>query len=65
MTSNLGARQLQTNSSLGFRRQGDTDEQRATASYELMRDKVLDELKKHVPARVPQPHRRDGRLPVA
>jgi ATP-dependent Clp protease ATP-binding subunit ClpC len=45
MTSNLGARQLQTNSSLGFRVQGDTDEQRATASYELMRDKVQNELK--------------------
>jgi ATP-dependent Clp protease ATP-binding subunit ClpC len=45
MTSNLGARQLQTNSSLGFRQQGDTDEQRATASYELMRDKVQKELK--------------------
>jgi ATP-dependent Clp protease ATP-binding subunit ClpC len=45
MTSNLGARQLQTNSSLGFRVQGDTDEQRATASYDLMRDKVEKELK--------------------
>jgi ATP-dependent Clp protease ATP-binding subunit ClpC len=45
MTSNLGARQLQTNSSLGFRQQGDTDEQRATASYELMREKVDKELK--------------------
>ncbi len=45
MTTNLGARQLQTNSSLGFRQQGDTDEQRATASYELMRDKVQNELK--------------------
>jgi ATP-dependent Clp protease ATP-binding subunit ClpC len=45
MTSNLGARQLQTNSSLGFRQQGDTDEARATASYELMREKVDKELK--------------------
>jgi len=45
MTSNLGARQLQTNSSLGFRVQGDTDEQRATASYDLMKDKVQNELK--------------------
>jgi ATP-dependent Clp protease ATP-binding subunit ClpC len=45
MTSNLGARELQTNSSLGFRQQGDTDEQRATASYELMREKVDKELK--------------------
>ena len=45
MTSNLGARQLQTNSSLGFRVQGDTEAQRETASYELMRDKVQTELK--------------------
>ena len=45
MTSNLGARQLQTNSSLGFRVQGDTEAQREAASYELMRDKVQNELK--------------------
>ncbi len=45
MTSNLGARQLQTNSSLGFRVQGETAEQREAASYELMRDKVQNELK--------------------
>jgi ATP-dependent Clp protease ATP-binding subunit ClpC len=45
MTSNLGARQLQTNSSLGFRQQGDTDEERQTASFELMREKVDKELK--------------------
>ena len=45
MTSNLGAKQLQTNSTLGFRVQGDTDETRAQASYELMRDKVQQELK--------------------
>ena len=45
MTSNLGAKQLQTNSSLGFRVQGTTDEARAQSSYELMRDKVNQELK--------------------
>jgi ATP-dependent Clp protease ATP-binding subunit ClpC len=45
MTSNLGARQLQTNTTLGFRQQGDTDEARALASYELMREKVDKELK--------------------
>jgi ATP-dependent Clp protease ATP-binding subunit ClpC len=45
MTSNLGARQLQTNSSLGFRQQGATEEERQTASYDLMRDKVDKELK--------------------
>ncbi len=45
MTSNLGARQLLTNTSLGFRHSGDTEEQQQTASYELMRDKVQAELK--------------------
>jgi ATP-dependent Clp protease ATP-binding subunit ClpC len=45
MTSNLGARQLQTNSSLGFRPLGDTEDARAEASYELMREKVQQELK--------------------
>ncbi len=45
MTSNLGARQLQTNSSLGFRSQGDTELARAEASYDLMREKVQQELK--------------------
>jgi ATP-dependent Clp protease ATP-binding subunit ClpC len=45
MTSNLGARQLQTNSSLGFRAQGETEEARATASHDLMREKVDKELK--------------------
>ena len=45
MTSNLGAKQLQINSSLGFRMQGETDAAKATASYELMREKVNHELK--------------------
>ena len=45
MTSNLGARQLQTNSSLGFRSFGETEFARAEASYENMRDKVQAELK--------------------
>ena len=45
MTSNLGARQLQTNSSLGFRAMGNTDAARAESSYELMKEKVAVELK--------------------
>ena len=45
MTSNLGAKQLQTNSSLGFRVTGDSDESKAQISYELMKDKVQAELK--------------------
>jgi ATP-dependent Clp protease ATP-binding subunit ClpC len=45
MTSNLGAKQLQTNSSLGFRVQGTTEADRAESSYELMKEKVATELK--------------------
>ncbi len=47
MTSNLGAKQLQTNSSLGFRAMGSTDANRAESSYELMKDKVAAELKQN------------------
>ena len=47
MTSNLGAKSLQTNSSLGFRAQGDTDAARAESSYELMKEKVAAELKQN------------------
>ena len=45
MTSNLGAKQLQINSGLGFRAMGDTDIARAESSYELMKEKVQNELK--------------------
>ena len=45
MTSNLGAKQLQTNAALGFRAVGDTDEARQESSYELMKEKVQAELK--------------------
>ena len=45
MTSNLGARQLQTGSSLGFRAVGDSDDARAQNSYDIMREKVQTELK--------------------
>ena len=47
MTSNLGAKSLQTNSSLGFRAQGDTDVARAESSHELMKEKVAAELKQN------------------
>src|SRR4029077_5659996 len=39
----------QTNSSLGFRHQGDSEATRATASYELMKEKVAQELKQNFP----------------
>jgi len=45
MTSNLGARQLQTGSSLGFRSVEDSDDARAQNSYDIMREKVQAELK--------------------
>jgi ATP-dependent Clp protease ATP-binding subunit ClpC len=45
MTSNLGAKQLQTNATLGFRSMGDTDAARAETSYEIMKEKVAAELK--------------------
>ncbi len=46
MTSNLGAKQLQTNSSLGFRPVADDEGGgRREQSYELMKDKVTAELK--------------------
>ncbi len=47
MTSNLGARQLQTNSALGFRALGETEADRANSSYELMKEKVQAELKQN------------------
>jgi ATP-dependent Clp protease ATP-binding subunit ClpC len=47
MTSNLGARQLQTNTALGFRAIGETDEERQSVSYELMKEKVQAELKQN------------------
>jgi ATP-dependent Clp protease ATP-binding subunit ClpC len=47
MTSNLGARQLQTNAALGFRALGATEEARAASSYELMKEKVQAELKQN------------------
>jgi ATP-dependent Clp protease ATP-binding subunit ClpC len=45
MTSNLGAKQLQTNSSLGFRPVTDDEAGRREQSYELMKEKVSAELK--------------------
>jgi ATP-dependent Clp protease ATP-binding subunit ClpC len=47
MTSNLGAKQLQTNSSLGFRDRGGSAASQAETSYELMKEKVAAELKQN------------------
>jgi len=45
MTSNVGAKSLQKDTSLGFRPVGDTAELRADQQYEQMKEKVLAELK--------------------
>ncbi len=46
MTSNLGARQIQTPSSLGFRSRGEGADARAEEDYSLISAKVNEELKK-------------------
>ena len=46
MTSNLGARQIQTPSSLGFRARGEGEGARAEEEYSLISAKVDEELKK-------------------
>jgi ATP-dependent Clp protease ATP-binding subunit ClpC len=45
MTSNVGAKSLQKDGSLGFRPIGQTEELRAEQQYEIMKEKVLGELK--------------------
>jgi len=47
MTSNLGAKQLQTGASLGFRAVADNDAAREQNSYDIMREKVQAELKQN------------------
>ena len=46
MTSNLGARQIQTPSALGFRSRGEGEAARAADEYTLISEKVDEELKK-------------------
>jgi len=45
MTSNVGAQQLQRDTSIGFRTVGATEAAQATADYDRMKEKVLGELK--------------------
>ena len=63
MTSNVGAKQLQTNSSPRLPAAG-RDREARPSLYELMR-KGAGRAQEDLPARVPQPDRRDGRLPLA
>jgi ATP-dependent Clp protease ATP-binding subunit ClpC len=45
MTSNIGAKSLLKDTSLGFRPVSQSDEQRAQGQYDRMKEKVLDQLK--------------------
>ena len=60
MTTNLGTRDISKGVNLGFNRTGDV-----AGSYERMKAKVSEELKQHFRPGVPQPRRRDRRLPAA
>ena len=60
MTSNIGSTSISKNQALGFNL---SDEQ--GLSYEDMKGRVMGDLKKVVPARAPEPDRRDHRLPEA
>ena len=60
MTSNIGSTSISKNQALGFNL---SDEQ--GLSYEDMKGRVMGDLKKVVPPRAPEPHRRDHRLPEA
>ena len=65
MTSNLGAKQLQTNSTLGFRNRGD---ERGAAGRGLLRGHEGEgrrRAEEQLPPGVPQPDRRDRRVPLA
>ncbi|MEO5986389.1 MAG: AAA family ATPase, partial [Candidatus Limnocylindria bacterium] len=45
MTSNVGAQQMQRDTSIGFRASADGEEAQAASDYERMKEKVLGELK--------------------
>ena len=60
MTSNIGAASISKNQTLGF---SIGDE--SGLSYDDMKDRVMGELKKGLPPRALEPHRRGDRLPQA
>ena len=63
MTSNLGAAKIQTNSSLGFRQQGDTVETARRRELRPHEGEGPGGAQAELPPGVPQPHRRHGRVP--
>ncbi len=64
MTSNVGAEQISRDMNLGFTMKEDEEKTKAR-EYDQMREKVTSATEADVPAGVPQPHRRDDRLPLA
>ena len=60
MTSNIGSASISKNVSLGFSFSNEEG-----LSYDDMKMRVMGDLKKVVPPRAAQPHRRDHRLPEA
>ncbi len=60
MTTNLGTRDISKGVNLGFQQSGD-----AAGSYERMKSKVSGGAQAALPPRVPQPCRRDHRVPAA
>ena len=60
MTSNIGSASISKNVSLGFNMSSEDG-----LSYDDMKTRVMGDLKKVVPPRAAEPHRRDHRLPEA
>ena len=64
MTSNLGSDLIKRETNMGFSIKTD-EAQTEESSYQRMKDKVMDEVRRFFPPRVPQPHRRYCRVPPA
>ena len=64
MTSNVGAEMIKREAKLGFAVKKDEIKD-AEKQFSEIKDKLLDQLKRAVPARVPQPRGRDDRVPPA
>ena len=65
MTSNVGAEQISREMNLGFAMSRTNEDTERKRDYDQMSDKVMSAAEADVPAGVPEPDRRDGRLPLA
>ena len=65
MTSNVGAKDLLKDTSLGFRPVNPDEDQEREAHVRAHEDQGARAAQVELPARVPQPHRLAGRLPLA